>query len=119
MELLLPVALKLFPGMLPSTFTTKSEREAKMKRALAAKLEYAKFLQKTLDEMAPVDSHDRSSKSARDFVNFYKKIKTQGTGAIDNEEILKFSKLFEDSITLGKNCSHRVWGGGLHSTEVA
>jgi len=38
MELLLPVALKLFPGMLPSTFTTTSEREAKMKRALAAKL---------------------------------------------------------------------------------
>jgi len=52
MELLLPVALKLFPGMLPSTFTTKSEREAKLKRTLAAKLEYAKFLQKTLDEMA-------------------------------------------------------------------
>ena len=102
MELLLPVALKLFPGMLPSTFTTKSEREAKMKRALAAKLEYAKFLQKTLDEMAPVDSNDRSSKSARDFVNFYKKIKTQGTESIDIEEILKFSKLFEDNITLGK-----------------
>jgi hypothetical protein len=34
MELLLPVALKLFPGMLPSTFTTSSEREAKMKRTL-------------------------------------------------------------------------------------
>lgn len=101
MELLLPVALKLFPGMLPSTFTTTSEREAKMKRALGAKLEYAKFLQKTLDEMAPVDSIDRSSKSARDFVNFYKNIKTQGTAAISVEEILKFSKLFEDNITLG------------------
>ena len=103
MELLLPVALKLFPGMLPSTFTTTSERELKMKRALAAKLEYAKFLQKTLDEMAPVDNQDRSSKSARDFVNFYKKIKSKGTAAIDIEEILKFSKLFEDSITLGKH----------------
>ena len=72
-----------------------------MKRALGAKLEYAKFLQKTLDEMAPVDSIDRSSKSARDFVNFYKNIKTQGTAAISVEEILKFSKLFEDNITLG------------------
>ena len=59
MELLLPVALKLFPGMLPSTFTTTTEREAKMKRALVAKLEYAKFLQKTLDEMAPIDNQDR------------------------------------------------------------
>jgi hypothetical protein len=52
--------------------------------------------------MAPVDSHDRSSQSARDFVNFYKKIKSQGVATIDNADILKFSKLFEDSITLGK-----------------
>ena len=52
--------------------------------------------------MAPVDNHDRSSKSARDFVNFYKKIKSKGDGVVDNEEILKYSKLFEDSITLGK-----------------
>jgi LETM1 and EF-hand domain-containing protein 1 len=53
MELLLPVALKLFPGMLPSTFTTKSEYEAKMKRALTAKLEYAKFLQVTIFVLFP------------------------------------------------------------------
>ena len=32
MELLLPVALKLFPGMLPSTFTSQDERENKMRR---------------------------------------------------------------------------------------
>jgi hypothetical protein len=37
MELLLPVALMLFPGMLPSTFITTSEREVKMKRALQVK----------------------------------------------------------------------------------
>ena len=45
MEFLLPVALKLFPGMLPSTFTTSDQRETKMRRQLKAKLEYAKFLQ--------------------------------------------------------------------------
>merc|ERR1719461_114184 len=50
MEFLLPVALKLFPGMLPTTFTTSSERDAKMRRTLKVKLEYTKFLQKTLDE---------------------------------------------------------------------
>ena len=53
MEFLLPVALKLFPGMLPTTFTTSTERDAKMRRTLKVKLEYTKFLQKTLDEMAP------------------------------------------------------------------
>ncbi len=38
MEFLLPVALKLFPGMLPSTFTSQSQREAKMKKALQVRL---------------------------------------------------------------------------------
>jgi len=102
MELLLPVALKLFPGMLPSTFTSQDEREVKMRRALKAKLEYARFLQKTLDEMGPTDKGHRSQ-SATDFVHFYNNVKKSG-GAVDsgvlNKDILKFSKLFEDSITL-------------------
>jgi len=101
MELLLPVALKLFPGMLPSTFASQDERENKMRRQLKAKLEYAKFLQKTLDEMGPADKEIRSQ-SASDFVKFYDSVKK--TGAIDNQvtnkDILKFSKLFEDEITL-------------------
>lgn len=45
MELLLPVFIKLFPGMLPSTFQTTSEREDKIKQNLKVKLEMAKFLQ--------------------------------------------------------------------------
>ena len=76
-----------------------------------AKLEYAKFLQKTLDEMGPKSKgKGRDSKSAADFVNFYQKIKTQGVGIVNNEEILKFSKLFEDDITLGKTvyCVHSM-----------
>ena len=47
-------------------------------------------------------SESRDSKSASDFVSFYQKIKAQGSGIVNNEEILKFSKLFEDDITLGK-----------------
>lgn len=34
MEFLLPVAIKLFPGMLPSTFQTAIEKEDKLKQAL-------------------------------------------------------------------------------------
>lgn len=34
MEFLLPVAIKLFPGMLPSTFQTATEKEDKLKQAL-------------------------------------------------------------------------------------
>ena len=42
---------------------------------------------------------DRSSKSARDFVEFYKTVKEQGITVV-NKDIVKFSQLFEDEITL-------------------
>lgn len=40
MELLLPVAIKLFPGMLPSTFQTATEKEDKLKQSLKVCLLY-------------------------------------------------------------------------------
>lgn len=98
MELLLPVFIKLFPGMLPSTFQTASEKEDKIKQNLKVKLETAKFLQGTLDEMA-VEHKDRYSKNAKEFVEWFNKVRTSGE-EVSNEEIMKFSKLFEDEITL-------------------
>ncbi|XP_011633164.1 mitochondrial proton/calcium exchanger protein [Pogonomyrmex barbatus] len=98
MEFLLPVAIKLFPGMLPSTFQTATEKEDKLKQALKVKIEMAKFLQKTLDEMA-LQSSDHKSEKAKEFAEFFYKVRTTGTVAT-NEEIMKFSKVFEDEITL-------------------
>ena len=45
MELLLPVALKLFPNMLPSTFENKLKKEEELKKRIGVKLEVARFLQ--------------------------------------------------------------------------
>ncbi|XP_012524294.1 mitochondrial proton/calcium exchanger protein [Monomorium pharaonis] len=98
MEFLLPVAIKLFPGMLPSTFQTATEKEDKLKQALKVKIEMAKFLQKTLDEMA-LQSSDHKSQKAKEFAEFFYKVRTSGTVAT-NAEIMKFSKVFEDEITL-------------------
>lgn len=99
MEFLLPVALKLFPNMLPSTFQTTSEKDAKVKKELKVKLEMAKFLQHTLDEMAVKKRGETHSHNAKEFAEFCEKIRESGEDAT-NEEILKFSKLFEDEITL-------------------
>ncbi|XP_023218269.1 mitochondrial proton/calcium exchanger protein-like [Centruroides sculpturatus] len=99
MEILLPVAIKLFPNMLPSTFETRSEKELKMKKELKVKLEMAKFLQHTLDEMALHRKGDKHSHTAKEFAQFFENIRTTGKQAT-NEEIMKFSKLFEDEITL-------------------
>lgn len=98
MEFLLPIAIKIFPGLLPSTFQTATEKEDKLKQALKIKIEMAKFLQKTLDDMA-VQSSDYKSKRAKEFAEFFYKVRSSGTTA-SNEEIMQFSKLFEDEITL-------------------
>ncbi|KAL1122984.1 hypothetical protein AAG570_003308 [Ranatra chinensis] len=98
MEFTLPFFIKFFPGMLPSTFQTTSEKEDKIKQALKVKLEMAKFLQRTLDDMA-VAGKGHSSQSAKEFAQFFEKVRTSGE-MTTSEEIMKFSKLFEDEITL-------------------
>lgn len=98
MEFLLPVFIKFFPGMLPSTFETDKDKETKARNNLKVKLEMAKFLQKTLDEM-DLQNKDHRSEEAKEFSEFFQKIRISGNRATP-EEILKFSKLFEDEITL-------------------
>ncbi|XP_058822009.1 mitochondrial proton/calcium exchanger protein isoform X2 [Topomyia yanbarensis] len=99
MELLLPLAIKLFPGMLPSTFQTATEQEDKIKQNLKVKLEMAKFLQKTLDDMT-VQNKEHRSQAAKDFSEFFAKSRTSDEFTVTNEDIIKYSKLFEDEITL-------------------
>lgn len=77
MEFLLPVFIKFFPGMLPTTFQTAVEKEDKMKRSLKVKLEMAKFLQKTLDEMS-VQHSDHFSQEAKEFKEWFNKVRTSG-----------------------------------------
>ncbi|XP_054895681.1 LETM1 domain-containing protein LETM2, mitochondrial isoform X2 [Poeciliopsis prolifica] len=100
MEFLLPVFLKLFPEMLPSTFETESKKEEKQKKGLAAKLELAKFLQETIAEMA---RRNKAKAQIEDETQRFSKYvqKVRGTGEQPStKEIVRFSKLFEDELTL-------------------
>ncbi|VVC95978.1 unnamed protein product [Leptidea sinapis] len=98
LEFALPLFIKFFPNMLPSTFESKDQKDAKLKKHLKVKLEMAKFFQETLDQMAP-QAGNRHSELAKEFSNFFNRIRTSGDVAT-SEEIMKFSKLFEDEITL-------------------
>ncbi|XP_048439915.1 mitochondrial proton/calcium exchanger protein-like [Pyrus x bretschneideri] len=101
MEFLLPVFLKLFPNMLPSTFQDKLKEEEALKRRLKARIEYAKFLQDTAKEMAKEVQNSRSGEikqTAEDLDDFLNKVRTGGR--VSNEEILGFAKLFNDELTL-------------------
>ncbi|KAI3493595.1 hypothetical protein L1887_40797 [Cichorium endivia] len=101
MEFLLPVFLKVFPNMLPSTFQDKMKEQEALKRQLNARIEYAKFLQDTVKEMAKEIQNSRSGeikKTAEDLDEFLSKARTGGV--VSNEEILGFAKLFNDELTL-------------------
>ncbi|KAB5581859.1 hypothetical protein PHYPO_G00180440 [Pangasianodon hypophthalmus] len=98
MEFLLPVALKLFPNMLPSTFETKSKKEERLKKELRVKLEMAKFLQDTVEEIALRNKADKGNVT-EEFSTFFQKIRDSGERP-SNDQIIRFSKLFEDELTL-------------------
>ncbi|KFQ68766.1 hypothetical protein N335_00471, partial [Phaethon lepturus] len=97
MEFLLPVFLKLFPEMLPSTFETESKKEEKQKKKLNAKLELAKFLQETIAEMAKRNKADTGQ--GKQFSSYVHQIRHTGHQP-STQEIVRFSKLFEDELTL-------------------
>lgn len=101
MEFLLPVFLTLFPNMLPSTFQDKMKEQEALKRRLNARIEYAKFLQDTVKEMAKEVQNSRSGElkqTAEDLDEFLNRVRTGAL--VNNEEILAFAKLFNDELTL-------------------
>ncbi|TEB35866.1 LETM1-domain-containing protein [Coprinellus micaceus] len=97
MELLLPVALKLFPNMLPSTFEDKFAAEEKQRKLLRVRLDMAKFLQETLRESGlRANAHIVGSDA---FKEFFRKVRTTGESP-SSSDIINVAKLFDDDLTL-------------------
>ncbi|KAI9456449.1 LETM1-domain-containing protein [Russula earlei] len=97
MEFLLPVALKLFPNMLPSTFEDKFAAEEKARKLLRMRLEMAKFLQETLRESGlKANAHILGSDA---FKEFFRKVRSTGE-LPSTEDIINVAKLFDDDLTL-------------------
>ncbi|CAF3556389.1 unnamed protein product [Rotaria sordida] len=75
MEFTLPIFLKLFPNMLPSTFQEADKEQEKIKKQLKAKLEVAKFLQDTLEDTALKSKKKRSDDElTTQFADFMKQV---------------------------------------------
>ena len=101
MELLLPVALKLFPNMLPSTFEDKLKKEEELKKRVGARLEIARFLQDTVAEMAGDMTAHRSGDTKTSAAELYGFMQRVRAGEhVETSELLKFAKLFNDELTL-------------------
>lgn len=96
-ELLLPVAIKIFPNMLPSTFESKFSVEEKRRGLIKVRLEMAKFLQETIKE-GGLQATDKV-KTSEEFKEFFRKVRSTGESP-SNQDIIKVAQLFEDDLTL-------------------
>ncbi|CAG5119365.1 unnamed protein product [Candidula unifasciata] len=76
----------------------QAEKE-KFKKTLKAKIEMAKFLQKTIKESAVEAKGKQEGQTVESFAQFLDKIRKEGVKP-KTKDIMKFAKLFEDEITL-------------------
>lgn len=88
-ELLLPVALKLFPNLLPSTYESKQDRVKKRAKLLKTRISASEYIKKTMEESGLKLSKKITESEREAFVSFF------------------------DTISLGKNPSRE------HLTQVA
>ncbi|OJJ00158.1 hypothetical protein ASPVEDRAFT_39566 [Aspergillus versicolor CBS 583.65] len=96
-ELLLPVALKLFPNLLPSTYEGNSTREKKALSLSSTRKEVSTFLKNTLKESGlPVTA---ATVRNEEFAEFFKKIRSTGE-APSRQDVIKVCKIFKDDLTL-------------------
>lgn len=96
-ELLLPIALKLFPNLLPSTYEGQKARENKALSLSSTRKEVSAFLKDTLKESGlPVTA---ATVKNEEFAEFFKKIRTTGETP-STEDVIKVCKIFKDDLTL-------------------
>lgn len=96
-ELLLPVALKLFPNMLPSTYEGQKSKDTKATNLRATRQEVGNFLRNTLKETG-LPLSPATAKSA-EFTQFFRKIRATGESP-SSSEVINVCKIFRDDLTL-------------------
>lgn len=96
-ELLLPVALKLFPNMLPSTYEGQTSKDKKASTLRATRREVSDFLRQTLKETGLPLTQATTQKE--EFTNFFRKLRATGETPTD-EDVIKVCQIFKDDLTL-------------------
>ncbi|KAL2136495.1 hypothetical protein VTI74DRAFT_3320 [Chaetomium olivicolor] len=96
-ELLLPVALKLFPNMLPSTYEGQKSRDQKASTLRATRKEVSDFLRQTMKETGLPLTQATTQKE--EFTNFFRKLRSTGEKPTA-EDVIKVCKIFKDDLTL-------------------
>lgn len=96
-EFLLPVALRLFPNMLPSTYENAKSKEGRATRLRTSRKEVSSFLRQTLRESGlPVSA---ANAQKEEFTEFFRKVRATGDSPT-KADVIKVCKLFKDDLTL-------------------
>ncbi|KAF7510727.1 hypothetical protein GJ744_006093 [Endocarpon pusillum] len=96
-EFLLPVALKVFPNMLPSTYEGQKSREAKAAHLRSTRKQVSSFLRNTLRETGLPVSASVARKD--EFTEFFRKVRATGE-APTPQDVIKVCQTFKDDLTL-------------------
>ena len=96
-ELLLPVALRLFPNLLPSTYEGQKSKDKKATNLRATRKEVSSFLRDTLKETGlPVSA---ANAQRAEFGEFFRKVRATGESPTQ-DDVIKVCKIFKDDLTL-------------------
>ena len=96
-ELLLPVALKIFPNLLPSTYEGQKAKDKKANALRKQRKEVSNFLRETLKETGLPVSVVNAQKE--EFTDFFRKVRSSGDSPTP-EDVIKVCKIFKDDLTL-------------------
>ena len=96
-ELLLPVALRLFPNLLPSTYEGQTSKDKKASHLRTTRKEVSNFLRDTLKETGLPVSAINAQKE--EFTEFFRKVRATGESPT-HADVVKVCKIFKDDLTL-------------------
>lgn len=96
-ELLLPIALKIFPNMLPSTYEGQNSKDKKASHLRTTRKEVSNFLRDTLKETGLPVSAVNAQKE--EFTEFFRKVRATGETPT-HADVVKVCKIFKDDLTL-------------------
>lgn len=103
-ELLLPIALKIFPNLLPSTYESGTDKQKKTDRLIDVRRKTSNFLRETLEESNLLSYNSiESAEKKKKFLNFFKKLyspKDGKTNVFTHEEILSVAQMFKNDSVL-------------------
>lgn len=98
-ELLLPVALKLFPNMLPSTYESEKDKQAKSKKLRTTRGKVSTFLRQTVAESGVTLPTNITPEQRQQFSDFFKQIRS-GTAPPSRELLVEVARMFKDDVVL-------------------